>query len=68
MDQESKAARLLRLAREEYDMAENAPDPAGYRGHLELARAYERRARLARHGERDEPHQRDAAAGDAKSS
>lgn len=47
MDRGSDAAHFERLAREEYAKAETAPDPAGYRRHLELARAYARRARLA---------------------
>ena len=55
MDRECDAAYLQRMAREEYGKAENAPDPVAYRRHIELARTFERRARLARRGDKDPP-------------
>lgn len=44
MPQEDGAEYFMRRAREERERAENAPGPASYRSHLELARLYEQRA------------------------
>ena len=48
MNRESDIAYLQRRAGEERAKAENATDPASYRAHVELARAYERRLIAAR--------------------
>ena len=47
MTSESETDFLTRRAREEYERAENAPDPAAYRAHLELARQYVQRLKVA---------------------
>lgn len=55
MKQECQATCLQCLAQEEYAKSENAPNPAAYRRHLDLARDFERRARLALLHDKDKP-------------
>ena len=45
MSPDTEIAALRRKVTEEREKAQNAPDPAGYRRHTELARTYERQLR-----------------------